>query len=155
MTNVICENCGTENPNTVKFCKQCGTRLLTTIAEPAMTAAPALSPVSPAVGPPTDLIEKRYGALRGIAGLCRALAIILAILAFLGGMGSFLVISESILGLLGVDNSASMIGAVIGASISALVTYIFWSVIADIISVQLDIEENTRRSATLLERQMK
>jgi hypothetical protein len=151
MPTVICENCGTENPDSVKFCKQCGTRLLTTV-EPIMTAvAPSLVPLSSTSGQLSEPMERRYGALRGIAALCKILAIVFAVLTLLGGLLSSSVYAD----LLGIGG---LLGGIIGLIVSlipAAIVYIFWRVIGEIISVQLGIEENTRRTAVLLEQQMR
>lgn len=154
MATVICENCGTENPDNVKFCKQCGTRLLTTVEPAVAAAAPAMATpagwataASQSAGP----FEKRYGALRGIAALCKILAIVFAVLTVLSGL-----LSSSVYGdLLGIGG---LLGGIIGLIVSlipAAIVYIFWRVIGESISVQLDIEENTRRTAIFLEQQMR
>ena len=143
MATIICNNCGTENPDNVKFCKQCGNQLPVTAA-----STPAFSPAPAAAGQPTGAIEKRYGALRGIASLCYILAIVFAVLSFLIGMGSFLTLSRSIFGLFGGGGGLlGTLGALIGSLASAAITYIFWRVIGESIMVLLDIEENTRRTA--------
>jgi len=146
MATIICESCGTENPDSVKFCKQCGARLAAAPA-PAMAASTVYSTPPGAAANP---FEKRYGALRGIAALCKTLAVIFAILSLLGGIGYGFFFGDMI--------GARMTGAFIGlilAFISATITYLFWRVIGESISVMLDIEENTRRSAALLEQQLK
>lgn len=143
MATIICDNCGTENPDNVKFCKQCGNRLPVTVA-----AAPTYSSVAAAASQPAGSIEKRYGALRGIANLCYILAIVFAVLSFVGGMGSYLFVSAFISGMLGSGGGFfSLIGTLIVSLVSAAITYIFWRVIGESIMVLLDIEENTRRVA--------
>lgn len=144
MSNVTCENCGTINPDNVKFCKQCGNRLPET-----MVVEPAVVPDSYSFAPPAVgnvVMEKRYGALRGIASFLRILGIILAVLTVLGGVVSFFVSGRDFI--IGV-------GALIVSLISALLTYLLFLVMSEIISVQLDIEENTRRMAFLMEQQLK
>lgn len=143
MATITCDNCGAVNPDNVKFCKQCGNQLPVTVA-----AAPAFSPAPAAAVQPVGQIEKRYGALRGIANLCQALAIIFAVLSFLGGMGSYFVMSRSIFGMFGGGGGFfGLIGTLIGSLIVAAITYIYWRVIGESIMVLLDIEENTRRAA--------
>ncbi len=146
MDNVTCENCGTVNPVGVKFCKQCGTLLPATAAYVPPAAAPG--PSAAQYGKSPAPMEKRYGVLRGIANLCKALAIVFAVLNILWGVGSLFVI--------GFAQGDPLLGfaALIGSLISAALTYLLWRLIGESISVQLDIEENTRRIAHLLERQM-
>jgi hypothetical protein len=156
MATIICENCGTENPDSVKFCKQCGARLATAVAVPApVMAAPAAAMAATAAWPAAagqvaGPFERRYGALRGIAALCKILAIVFAVLTILGGL-----LSSSFYGdLLGIG---VLLGAIIGLIVSlipAAIVYIFWRVIGESISVQLDIEENTRRTAAFLEQRL-
>lgn len=142
MNTVICENCGTVNPDSVKFCKQCGNRLPVT--------TPVGSPEIPSMflsdQPAADQMERRYGALRGIAAFLKTLGIILAVLTLVGGAISFLILVG--------DSFFLAISSLVGAVISALLTYLLFLVMSEIISVQLDIEENTRRTAALLEQRL-
>lgn len=145
-TVVICDNCGTENAPNVRFCKQCGTKMAEPVAsavaaqpaQPAWTATPS-SPATPSRAPVPNLAEKRYGALRGIASLCRILGYVAAGLTIIGGLIYFLLD----LGLFG-------FGALLLALIVAAVQYITWRIVAESISVLLDIEENTRLTARFL-----
>lgn len=148
MTAIICDNCGTANPENVKFCKQCGARLLTTVEPSVTAAAPAIftpSAQTAPAGQPADLLEKRYGTLRGIAALCKVLAGVFTVLIISIGIASVFISNTDFLNII----------ILIGTPISAALVYIFWRVLGESISVQLDIEENTRRTAVLLERQMK
>jgi hypothetical protein len=56
--------------------------------------------------------------------------------------GLFVLISDSFL---------TGLGLIVGAAIWGGVAYIFWQIVAESISVLLDIEANTRRAAVLLE----
>jgi len=123
-----------ENPDNVKFCKQCGNRLPVTAA-----AAPTYTPAPAAAGQPTGQIEKRYGTLRGIANLCFILAKVFPVLSILGGIGGHFFLAISFPG--------GLIGALIISLVAATITYIFWRVLGERIMVLLDNEENTRRAA--------
>lgn len=143
MNTVMCENCGTVNPDNVKFCKQCGNRLPVTMPVSSGDMPTMFSPDQPAAAQ----LERRYGALRGIAAFLKTLGIILGVLTLAGGALSFLILVG--------DSFFLAIGSLIGAVISALLTYLLFLVMSEIISVQLDIEENTRRTAALLEQRLK
>jgi uncharacterized membrane protein YvbJ len=158
MSTVNCANCGAENPTHVNFCRQCGSKLKNEeqAADPpiaATTTAPIKEqPVyarSGTLTTPTQARqsdaekEKRYGALRGIATMCQALAIASAIIiVLLGVILFFVLLSESF---------SMAISTVTGALLSAAIVYIVWRIIGESISVLLDIEENTRQTAFLLQ----
>lgn len=153
---VICDNCGTENAPNVRFCKQCGTKMAEPVAsaiaeqpaQPAWTATSSgpstpswpSTPSTPVRATAPNLAEKRYGALRGIAALCRLLGYISAGFTILGGLFYFLILTRDLFGF----------GALLLALIVAAVQYIAWRIVAESISVLLDIEENTRLTAHLL-----
>lgn len=143
MNTVMCENCGTVNPDNVKFCKQCGNRLPVTTPMSSAEIPSMYSSDQPAA----FQMERRYGALRGIAAFLKTLGIILAVLTLAAGAIYFFLL---------VDSSFFIaLASLIGAVISALLTYLLFLVMSEIISVQLDIEENTRRTAALLEQRLK
>ncbi len=149
MNAIQCQNCGAENVGTVNFCKQCGSKL----ERPSVPdrppspegykAASGIQTSGTAAAHPPVRIEHKFAALRGIASFCRLLAYIFAGLTALGGIGGFLV------GL--TDSFFTALGVLVGSLIWAGILYIFWRVIGESISVLLDIEENTRRTAVLLE----
>lgn len=143
MNTVMCENCGTVNPDNVKFCKQCGNRLPVTTPMSSAEIPSMYSSDQPAA----FQMERRYGALRGIAAFLKTLGIILAVLTLAGGAIYFFLLVD--------DSFFIALVSLIGAVISALLTYLLFLVMSEIISVQLDIEENTRRTAALLEQRLK
>jgi hypothetical protein len=158
MKTVDCTNCGAENPTNVNFCKQCGNKLKNEgqTAGPAMSAtttapikeqpiyARSDTPMTPVQTRQQDVkMEKRYSALRGIATLCQALAIASAIIVVLFGVISFFVLLS--------ESFSMAISTVVGALILAAIVYIVWRIIGESISVLLDIEENTRQTAFLLQ----
>jgi hypothetical protein len=96
-----------------------------------------------AASPTPIRLETKFTSLHNIAATCKLLAYLLAGLVVLGGIGAF-VITVS-------DSATSAVGALLGALIWAAIVYIFWRVIGEGISVLLDIEENTRRAAVLLQ----
>lgn len=151
MSLLTCEKCGTPNPGNVKFCKQCGNQLTFGSAdsaaytpEPPKINPAARAPISIAGSSAAAQSGKRYGALRGIAGFCRLMGFIFVGLQGLGALyGIYVLFANSFL---------SGLGIIIGAAIGAGIAYIFWNIIAESISVLLDIEENTRQTASLLQR---
>lgn len=144
MATIICENCGTENPDNVKFCKQCGNKLPITVSAASTQSPSFLGEQRVAAG---VQMESRYKVLRGIASLLRTIGIALATITIVGGVISFIFLSgESLL---------VAFGSLILSAISALLTYLFYTVMSELVSVQLDIEENTRRTAFLLEQRFR
>ena len=203
MSTIVCESCGTVNPDNVKFCKQCGTRLIANKPQnvPAtMEAAPSGNQVctkcgyvnpagathceqchvnlsviwDPAVldeearknlerqrqqgvmqaaavnwpprqkpGARLPVLENRYGTLRSIAALCRIIGYVFGGLGVISGLIGFIMnLSNSFL---------RATGTLLGALAGAVIVFVFWVIIAESISVILDIEENTRKSTVLLQ----
>lgn len=156
---LTCEKCGTENPSNVKFCKQCGNQLI--LVEAGETAVsdptpPTYNPIALAgseyKSPAPTNSGKRYSTLRTISAICRIMGYVF------GGLG----VLSAIFGGIAVLNNPylryfspvfSAFGVFIGTLIWAAVVFVFWLIIAESISVVLDIEANTRRTAQLLEKQ--
>ncbi len=116
---------------------------------PAYTPPPAVVPPlasGPAIAPATAG-GHRFVAMRTIAGLANILAIVSAVLGFLGGLGWGYILGTNILGgaIAGV-----LIGLIIGAIAGGL-GWVYWRLLGEGIWVILDIEANTRRSAVALE----
>lgn len=143
MTAIICDNCGMENPDNVKFCKQCGNRLPVTAA-PVAAAAVYTTP-----GSSTVSIAKRYPVLRFIAGIANVLGIIFAFLIFFAGYFLVRFVPDLFYGVLEQIVFQLLLG------FQALIVYAGFRMIGENIMVQLDNEENTRRIVALLEQQMK
>ncbi len=137
-----CPKCGGQNSENAAFCLHCGAALenqggaaagatpSTYTASPA--AAPYRSPATP---------SRSYAALRSMAALCRTLGWIIVGLAVLQALGGLVVLFGDFLPGLGIIIVAALMGAI---------GYVFWNMIAEGISVILDIEANTRRTAELL-----
>jgi hypothetical protein len=141
-TVVSCPKCGRENGEGAAFCLHCGTPLArqgesTGGSLPSFGAARPANLLQAAMAPP----KSPYAALRNIASLCRLLGWAFVGLAALQAIAGLIVLFSSFLSGLGVILAAAIMGAI---------GYVFWNMIAESISVILDIEANTRRTAELL-----
>jgi ribosomal protein L40E len=163
---IVCSHCNTENPPGATHCAGCSMNLsyqwkAAPVQAAASTPASAARPVQTAAPPPSARESTSYGqkssftpstfatreytALRGIANLCRILSWVAVGLAALQALGGLWVMTNSFL--LGLT---SVIAAVVGGGL----LYILLQVVAESISVMLDIEANTRRAAVLLEQRL-
>ena len=88
---------------------------------------------------PSSFSSNRYAALRGIAGFCNGLANVVAVIA---GLGALIIFFSSIS-----DDALTAFGGLIGFAFIGGLTYVMLRVIAEGISVLLDIEANTKQSA--------
>lgn len=138
---IICDSCGAENLDNMKFCKQCGSKL--TVSESVDSEGQIPGGRATAVSNAPVTVENKYTALRGIASLCRLLGWVFVGLAGLGALFGLITIFS--------DSFFTGLGFIVGAAIWGAVMYIFWNIIAESISVLLDIEMNTRRAAAILE----
>ncbi len=127
---------------------------------PASASAPAYTPPSytpPAYTPPPAVVPPlasgpaaapaaagghRFVAMRTIAGLANILAIVSAVLGFLGGL---------IAGWQAIGGPLGILGGLIVCAIAGGLGWVYWRLLGEGIWVILDIEANTRRSAVALE----
>ena len=108
-------------------------------------------------------VPKRFGVLRFVAALLKVIAWIVLILAILGavvaGLSNFTTVLQTpsvvsipilgqVLNLLGAG--ASGILAAVVAALSGVLLFILYFALAESISMQLAVEENTRLTAALL-----
>lgn len=169
-TGTVCASCGTENSVTSKFCLSCGGALNGASAEEGESSAVgqswpeqgwAPSTSTPAVATGKQAASARqaqgagagysassfasgdYGAMRGLAQLCRFISYVFVGAAILGGLVGLITITRSFTMGLGMIVSAALFGAF---------NYIIFRLLGESISVIIDIEANTRRTAQLLEK---
>lgn len=138
-----CPKCEMENPGTNSFCIRCGTSLMS--AKPTELKVSEIYQRSTAESSyytPSKFSSSRYAALRGIASFCNGFAKAIAVFAGLGALISFSSYASDGKALLGFG-SAIMFAAIGGFS------YVILRVIAEGISVLLDIEANTKTMATI------
>jgi len=95
---------------------------------------------------PSAYSSSGYSALRGIATLCTALGWLIVGLAGLIAIGGLISMG---------DNFFRGAGIIIGSVFTGGFSFIILRVIAESISVLLDIEANTRRTAVILENHFK
>lgn len=108
-------------------------------------------------------VPKRFGVLRFIAVVLKVIAWIVLVIAILAGIAAALSqftgfvqtpstvgvpILGDLLNLLGAGAAGIIFGII--AALSGLITFILWYASAEIISLYLAVEENTRLTAALL-----
>jgi len=158
----ICTSCGEQNPENTWECVNCGETLsvktLTALNNGAVenpdheTAAQSEKPLKRTSPNKKNVLKtseysasswssKRYKALSGISSLCTGLSRLMLGLAGLGIFGGLqVIVSQSLPTIFGF---LIIIVSIIGGA----ATYIFFRVLAEGISVFLDIESNTRATA--------
>lgn len=145
---VVCTNCGAPSLG-MQFCTNCGARL-TTPPPPQAPSAPTAE-AAPVAGKETET-SRKYAALRFITTVYRVLGWILLVGGSLLSIaaGIVMTVSMDFLGqslpqfsLAGTEAIVAAIGGVILSVLSGLVALAF----ADVCSVLMDIEANTRVQA--------
>lgn len=109
---------------------------------PAFTPTPAAPYSPPAAAGPVSTSGHRFVAMGTIAGLANILAIVSAVLGFLGGL---------IFGWQGIGGPIGILGGLVLGAIAGALGWIYWRLLGEAIWVILDIESNTRRTAAALE----
>lgn len=112
------------------------------IPPPAFTPTPAAPYSPPAAAGPVSASGHRFVAMGTIAGLANILAIVSAVLGFLGGL---------IFGWQGIGGPIGILGGLVVGAIAGGLGWIYWRLLGEAIWLILDIESNTRRTATALE----
>jgi hypothetical protein len=153
---ITCPKCGEPNSSEKRYCASCWASLVGISArQSAPSAGTYASVTSTSSYTPSSYASSDYSALRGIASLCTGLGWLIVGLSALGALrGLFIMFGGRDLwgGFLTIG-SAVIVGGFF---------YIILRIIAESISVLLDIEANTRQSAVqtqrmtaLLEQQIK
>ncbi len=115
---------------------------------PAYTPPPAVVPplASGPAAAPASAGGHRFVAMRTIAGLANILAIVSAVLGFLGGLVWGYILGANMLG-----TAIGVLGGLIIGAIAGGLGWVYWRLLGEGIWVILDIETNTRRAAVALE----
>jgi hypothetical protein len=165
----VCEACGQHNPEDAWYCSNpnCGESLpqsaitelddsLVKLSPPppeppdvrASRVAAELSRTHHDTSPASGLSASetpRYGALRGIASLCTGLGVLALVLAGLGLLAGFVMMTVG-------GGFLPGFGVIIVSVATGGFYYIVLRVVAEGISVFVDIEENTRHTALYVQR---
>ena len=155
-----CPKCGTSNADERVICTNCGQVLPVAAAPiPAPTGAYAPQGGSPAPAPlpvsqPAPLMPaKRYGVLRTVSGIFNGLAWVGLVFGILTGIVGGLMGFGAATGLQG-EAGMGFLGGFVGL-LGGMIMGLFWfaafKVYAEMIKLAIDVEENTRRTAELLE----
>jgi len=146
--SVTCPRCQTVNPGSSAYCISCGWPL---------EGAASSAPVPPAAQPyasapqrsyspsgPSMVVEQRYKTLRIISTFLTVLAWIFLVLGVVGGIISAIIGSDYYGGL----GFLTVLGGILGGGLS----FAMFKAYAELLHLAIDIEENTRRTAELLQR---
>jgi hypothetical protein len=151
---ITCPKCGERNSSEKRYCASCSASLVGISARQSAPTTSSYTPITSSY-PPSSYASSDYSALRGIASLCTGLGWLIVGLSALNALyGLYIMFIQRNLWA-GFFNIGSAI--IVGGF-----CYIILRIIAESISVLLDIEANTRQSAVqsqrmtaLLEQQMK
>lgn len=175
MTTIYCSQCGEENLATASSCIKCSAKLVPPgesakdakrVSEIADTAEPGshsstrqtpqqASQQAPGFSSSSNYTPKSegssfaasgyaaggYAELRRIASFCQLISYVAAGIGILLGLGA----------LFGADSAATRLGGLLLGAIIGAAGYIIWQIIGASVSVILDVEANTRRTAQILE----
>ena len=165
----VCPKCGMLNAEDRVVCTNCGT-VLPVVAQgtsqgqtvPAPTQAytapnqpiPVPAPV-PLYAPAQKLPKKRYGVLRTISGILNVLAWVSLAFSILGGLlGGIFGMSSMFRNNAGGGVGGGLLG-ILGGAILGVIWFILFKYSAELIHLAIDLEENTRRTADLLDKMQK
>jgi ribosomal protein S27AE len=156
---VVCTNCGTVLPANVASAPQgqpvpAPTQTYNAANQPIPVPVPVPAPV-PVYAPALNMPKKRYGVLRTVSGILNVLAWISFVFGVLGGLlgGIFGIGAMS-----GRNAGTSVFGVlagILGGLILGLIWFVLFKYSAEIIHLAIDVEENTRRTADLLDKMQK
>ncbi len=148
MSYVTCAKCGQENTGESLYCIDCGAslrglpRVEPKLAQPVVGHSSQRTTYAPAPDAPSVYSASSYAGLRSIAALCSGLGWLVMVMTGLGMIGSLIV-------MLGRERSFFLagLGGIIVSLVIGGLCFLLLRVIAEGISVFLDIEANTRETA--------
>ena len=165
----VCPKCGMLNAEDRSVCSNCGT-VLPELAQAAPQAQPIPTPTKPYTVPnqpvpvpapvplyaPTQsLPKKRYGIVQTVSGILNVLAWVSLVLGILGGLlGGIFGMGSMFRDNVGAGIFGGLAGIVAGVFLG-LVWFVIFKYSAEFIHLCIDIEENTRHTAELLEKMQK
>lgn len=163
----VCPKCGMLNAEDRVVCSNCGT-VLPVVAQGAAQSQPVPAPTQaynapnqavpvpvPLYAPIPDLPKKRYGVLRTVSGILNVLAWVSLIFSILGGLlGGIFGMGSMFRDNVGAGVFGAL-AAIVGGVILGVVWFVIFKYSAEFIHLGIDIEENTRHTAELLEKMQK
>jgi len=165
----ICPKCGMLNAEDRTVCSNCGT-VLPVVAQSAPQAQPIPTPTKayttpnqplpvpppiPFYPPAQTLPKKRYGVLRTVSGILNILAWVSLVVGILGGLlGGIFGMGSMFRNNVGAGVFGVLAG-IVGGVILGVVWFVIFKYSAELIHLGIDIEENTRHTAELLEKMQK
>lgn len=161
----VCPKCGMLNAEDRSVCTNCGTVLpLPAQVAPQGQPIPAPTKSYPSPNQPTpvplyppvqSLPKKRYGILRTVSGILNVLAWVSLIFGILGGLlGGIFGMGSMFRDNIGAGVFGVLLG-IVGGVILGVVWFVVFKYSAEFIHLGIDIEENTRHTAELLEKMQK
>lgn len=135
---VECPKCGAVIGENDKFCKKCGTKLLSNSLEEYTGGGPTT--------------QQKYSALRTIAAFCKVMAYIWLIGSIIFGIISIGEIAAEKMFLLPAPKNLSIFLSIVGSVVSGVIGFIIFLAASETIKLFIDIEENTRLTNDLLRR---
>lgn len=165
----VCAKCETDNLAGARYCLNCGSPLEQAAAWPERGSqrsetqegsnalskqqvaqqAPIRRPLAswgseqPGAYAASSYAAKNYGAMRSIAELCRLVSYLIVAVAVLGMLAGVVGMLNSVMAGFALIVTSALFGAF---------SYIIFRLLGEGISVIIDIEANTRRTAQLLEK---
>ena len=159
---MVCSSCGNDNPAGRRFCGLCGQALLQQTGNPVFTQPDGAGAQTDfgsytngniGISPPMNIAVKKYKALRTIAILYKALAVIIGLMFCVGAFITFVAAVSAQGG--GRNELNSILGGfgILGAFFTFVygaILFIFFYGLGEFIFVFIDIEENTRITNEML-----
>jgi len=146
MSYVTCAKCGQENSGGAQFyCMNCGAslkgipRVEPKLAQPIVGQSPQQTAYASTPYAPSVYSASSYAGLRSIAALCSGLGWLVVGMTGLGVIGSLIIMFN--------DNFLAGLGGILFSLVIGGLCFLFLRVIAEGISVFLDIEANSRQVA--------
>jgi uncharacterized OB-fold protein len=168
----VCPKCGMLNADDRVVCTNCGTVLPSNVASatqgqpvpsPTQTYNAANQPIPipvpapvPVYAPAQNMPKKRYGILRTVSGILNVLAWVSLGFGILGGLlGRKFGMLELMFGRNAGSSVFGVLAGILGGLILGLIWFVAFKYSADMIHLAIDVEENTRRTASLLDKMQK
>ena len=164
----VCPKCGMLNAEDRVVCTNCGT-VLPAVAQGAPQGQPVPVPTQsytapnqavpvpvPLYAPAENLPKKRYEVSRTVSGVLNVLAWVSLAFGILGGLlGGIFGLGSMFRNNAGGAGVFGALLGILGGAILGVIWFVVFKYSAELIHLAIDLEENTRRTAELLDKMQK
>lgn len=141
---MICPYCGSQSVG-YRFCTSCGARLPDAGQQQTWATQPAAAAAAPMEIPP----PRKYGVLRIVSSVYRIIGWVVMVGGTLFSVGLVIIAAQGdgvLQDFIPLSSAVGLVGIAVAGAVASILYGLFMLAFADLCSLLLDIEQNTRRT---------